>query len=72
MAHVLLSDSIDITYPEVEHETFVHLGEAIEDLLASRPEAMNEPFDAALDATHEFDDESYECLMGICSGPCLI
>jgi hypothetical protein len=52
MAHPYLSDRIEDTWEQPEHETFALLAERIEDYLAAKPMAMNEPEDLEYDVEH--------------------
>lgn len=64
MARVYLSDPVEMTWAQPEHETFALLAERIEDYLAAQPMAMNEPIDDGL-----LVDEPVWCdgCMGWCS-----
>lgn len=55
MARVYLSDPVEMTWEQPEHETFALLAERIEDYLAAQPMAMNEPADDGLDIMVEHD-----------------
>ena len=61
MAHPYLSDPLEGTWEQPEHEAFANLAERIDDMLQ-----------AQVDYTHNFDSESVACLMGECRGECLI
>lgn len=59
MARIYLSDTIEQTWTQPEHQTFVTLAERIEDYLASQPMAMNEPADIPSPLPQEADMASH-------------